>query len=304
MIKNPIPWPNGARCAVAFTWDVDADSAVHASLRDTAINHVATLSFMRYDPEVAVPRIIDLFNKHAIPITFFVPGWTIENYPATIELMLKSSHEIAHHGYLHHDNNAMSRQQELDILRHGIEIINRVSGRRPLGYRTPTISSNGVSRHTIDLLVEHGFLYDTSLYGDDIPYVLRNDRGSLIEIPCIHGLGDWYHYMNWRDFSYAASIKPPVHALEVFKAEFDAAWEHNGMWMCAWHPQVSGRLARCAAIEPLITHMIDKGRVWFASMSEIATHVNAVIASGEWNPRVDQIPYYVAPVSGADLLSD
>ncbi|MET4046052.1 peptidoglycan/xylan/chitin deacetylase (PgdA/CDA1 family) [Bradyrhizobium sp. RT6a] len=299
MIKNPIPWPNGARCAVAFTWDVDADSAVHAARPDSADNHVATLSFMRYDPEIAVPRIIDLFRRYNIPLTFFVPGWTIENYPAPVDLMLKNLHEISHHGYLHHDNNAMSRQQEMEVLCEGIEIITRVSGRRPLGYRTPMISSNGVSRHTIDLLIEQGFLYDTSLYGDDIPYVLRNDKGSLIEIPCIQGLGDWYHYMSWRDFGYSAAIKSPMHAADVFKAEFDAAWEYKGMWMCVWHPSVSGRLARCTAIEPLIKYMIEKGDVWFASMSEIALHVREVISSGTWRPRIDQVPYYASPARDA-----
>ncbi|WP_210248681.1 polysaccharide deacetylase family protein [Phyllobacterium endophyticum] len=253
---------------------------------------------MRYDPEIAVPRIIDLFKKYKIPLTFFVPGWTINNYPDAIELMLKNSHEIEHHGYLHHDNNAMSRQQELDILRHGIELIERVSGRRPLGYRTPMISSNGVSKHTIDLLIEEGFLYDTSLYGDDIPYILQNNKGLLVEIPCFQGLGDWYHYMSWSDFNYRGAVSSPARAGEVFKAEFDAAWEHRGMWMCVWHPFVSGRLARCAAIEPLIKYMIDKGDVWFASMSEIAEHVKAVIASGEWTPRIDLMPYYVSPAPG------
>ena len=297
MIKNPIPWPNGARCAVAFTWDVDADAAVHVNYPDSADNHVATLSLMRYDPEVAIPRIVDLFGRHGIPLTFFTPGWTIESSPAAIDLMMGGGHEIAHHGYLHHDNNNMSRQQELDILCQGIDIIKQVTGKKPLGYRTPNIKSNGVSRNTIDLLIQEEFVYDTSLFGDDIPYVLTNDRGSLIEIPCLHGLDDWKHYMNWRDFSYHMPVSTPARVMEFFKAEFDAAWEHRGMWMCVWHPPVSGRLARCAAIEPLIRHMQEKGDVWFASMGEIAAHVNKVIESGEWKPRIDRLPYWVSPIA-------
>jgi peptidoglycan/xylan/chitin deacetylase (PgdA/CDA1 family) len=299
MIKNPIPWPNGARCAVAFTWDVDADSAVHAAYPDSADNHVATLSLMRYDPEVAIPRIVELFGRYAIPLTFFVPGWTIENYPSAVDLMLKNAHEIAHHGYLHHDNNRMSRQQELDVLCRGIEIIKRVTGRRPLGYRTPNIASNGVSRNTLDLLIQEGFEYESSLFGDDVPYVLKNDHGNIIEIPCIHGLGDWAHYMNWRDFDYHMPISTPARAIELFKAEFDAAWQHRGMWMCVWHPPISGRLARCAAIEPLIQYMREKADVWFASMGDIAAHVNSTIISGKWKPRIDKLPYWVSPITAA-----
>ncbi|WP_201842670.1 polysaccharide deacetylase family protein [Microvirga zambiensis] len=296
MIKNPIPWPNGARCAVAFTWDVDADATVHVNYPDSADNHVATLSLMRYDPEIAIPRIIDLFGRYTIPLTFFVPGWTIENYPAAIELMLKNSHEIAHHGYLHHDNNRMSRQQELDILCRGIEIIKEATGRKPLGYRTPNVASNGVSRNTIDLLMQEGFEYDSSLFGDDIPYVLSNERGKIIEIPCLHGVDDWKYYMSWQDFDYRMQVLAPVRAIEIFKAEFDAAWEYGGMWMCVWHPPVSGRLARCAALEPLIRYMQDKGDVWFASMGDIAAHVNSVIQSGHWKPRIDKLPYCVSPI--------
>ncbi|WP_404295629.1 polysaccharide deacetylase family protein (plasmid) [Microvirga sp. RSM25] len=252
---------------------------------------------MRYDPEVGVPRILDLFKRYNIPLTFFVPGWTIQHYPAAVDLILQNSHEIEHHGYLHHDNNSMSRQEELDILCRGIDIIEKVTGRRPMGYRTPIISSNGVSRHTIGLLVELGFIFDSSLHGDDIPYLLQTSGGRLVEIPCIHGLSDWYHYMNWRDFNYHAPVSAPARAGEVFKAEFDAAWEHRGMWMCVWHPPVSGRLARCAAIEPLLRYMISKGDVWFASMSQIARHVNSVIENGTWTPRVDNLPFHASPTT-------
>ncbi|MCG3775893.1 MAG: Peptidoglycan deacetylase [Nitrospira sp.] len=100
MLKNQIPWPNGAKCAVAFTFDVDSDSEFQYMNRDTAANRVSTLSWLQYD-RVAVPRIVDLFKRYDIKQTFFVPGWTAENYPAIIDSILEGSHEVAHHGYLH-----------------------------------------------------------------------------------------------------------------------------------------------------------------------------------------------------------
>jgi len=63
MIANPIPWPDGARCAVAMTWDMDADSAFNWYNQDTADNLVAAQSWTRYDPLVAIPRLVDQFAR-------------------------------------------------------------------------------------------------------------------------------------------------------------------------------------------------------------------------------------------------
>ena len=63
MILNPPPWPDGARCAVAFTFDMDADSILHLNHHDTADTRIATMSALRYGPEVAVPRIVNLYKE-------------------------------------------------------------------------------------------------------------------------------------------------------------------------------------------------------------------------------------------------
>src|SRR5215470_17862001 len=57
VIENPIKWPSGYRCAVNFSFDMDAESLLHIYFRDTAHNRVAMASRLRYGPEVAVPRI-------------------------------------------------------------------------------------------------------------------------------------------------------------------------------------------------------------------------------------------------------
>ena len=99
MIANPIPWPDGARCAVAMTWDMDADSAFNWYNQQTADNLVAAQSWTRYDPLIAIPRLVEQFARLGLHLTFFVPGWVIEKYPAQIDLLLKNGHEIALHGY-------------------------------------------------------------------------------------------------------------------------------------------------------------------------------------------------------------
>ena len=295
MLQNPIPWPDGARCAVGFTFDMDAESLLHLYFPDTAPNRVTMSSLLRYDAEVAVPRILDLFRRYGLRQTFFVPGWCIETYPRAVEAILAGGHELGHHGYMHEKTNQLSRAEERECLSRGLEAIVRASGRRPRGYRAP---SYAFSRHTLELILAEDFEYDASLMGDDQPYLLSDGRRTLVELPHDISLDDWTQYVCLKDFGYMLPIAAPARALEVFRAEFDAAWKYGGLWIAVWHPFVSGRMARCEAMAQLIEHMQARGRVWFATLEAIAAHVRQVVAAAAWTPRVDRLPYYVRPVPG------
>ena len=293
MIKNPVPWPNGARCAVAFTFDMDADSILHLAHHSSADTRVAALSMLRYGPEVAVPRLVDLYEQFGMRQTFFLPAWCMERYPAAVEVILKGGHEIAHHGYLHEHPNSCEPEQERYWFQRASEVIERMTGRRPRGFRAP---SYRFSRSTLDLLVQEGLAYDASLMGDDIPYLLENGVGQVVELPTHYAMDDWPHFMTSRDLAYVMPPKSPQQAMEVYQAEFDAMWEYRGLWIAVWHPFLSGRLARCVAMAKLIEYMQSKGRVWFATLEEIAAHVKRVIADGTWKPRIDRLPYYDGPI--------
>jgi peptidoglycan/xylan/chitin deacetylase (PgdA/CDA1 family) len=293
LILNPIPWPNGARCAAAFTFDMDADSILHLAHHASAHTRVAALSMLRYGPEVAVPRICELYRRFGMRQTFFLPAWCMERYPKAVETILEGGHEIGHHGYIHEHPNSMPLERERYWLERASDVIVKMTGKKPRGIRVPTYK---FSINSLDLLIEHGFDYDASLMGDDIPYLLSNGKGSVVEIPSHYGLDDFPHYMASRDLSYIMAIKAPSHALDVFREEFDAAWEFGGLWVAVWHPFLSGRLARCRAIAELIGYMHAKGRVWFAPLEEIAAHVRTVVREKRWTPRVDHLPYYSGPI--------
>jgi len=187
MIANPIPWPDGARCAVAMTWDMDADSAFNWYNQETADNLVAAQSWTRYDPLIAIPRLVEQFARRDLRLTFFVPGWVIEKYPAQIDLLLKNGHEIALHGYLHERSNEIDKDDELYWLGRGLEAYRKDVGAGPRGWRAPSFA---FSKHSLRYLLEAGFEYDSSLMGDDIPYALRDGNATLLEFPvdCEHGV--------------------------------------------------------------------------------------------------------------------
>lgn len=293
MILNPPPWPNGAKCAVAYTFDMDADSILHLHHHETADTKVAAMSALRYGPDVAVPRILRLYKEFDMRQTFFLPAWCMERYPLAVEQILEDGHEVAHHHYLHENSNSLSADEERYWFERSLEVIKSMTGQSPRGYRSATYR---FSRNTLDILLDHGIQYDASLFGDDIPYVLQNDRGEVVELPSHYGLDDWPHYQFSRDFLTTMPIKSTAYASELFREEFDAAWEFGGLWISVWHPFLSGRLARAAAIKSLIRYMHDKGDVWFATLEEIATHIQTLMEDGTWSPRVDRLPYYEGPI--------
>jgi peptidoglycan-N-acetylglucosamine deacetylase len=293
MIINPPPWPNGAKCAVAFSFDVDADSVVHNTKRNMIANHQHEIAQMRYDPFVALPRLADLFGSREIPVTWFVPGWVIDAYEPQLEVLLKFKHEIAHHGYFHESPNKQSFEQEKDTLYSGIERITSFKGSKPIGYRAPYY---GISKNTYNLLIEAGIKYDSSLFADDVPIIVDNGSGSIIELPVPATIDDYNQYVSSKSFDYLMKVSSPQAALEVYKAEFDAMWEFGGLWVGVWHPAVSGRPAQSLAIKNLIDHMLNKGKVWFATHEEIADYVEYLMKTEKWKPRTENIPFYKKPV--------
>ncbi len=293
MIVNPVPWPNGAKCAVAITFDMDADSLVHLEHPKDGYNRVSALSMLRYGPEVAVPRILETYRQFEIKQTFFVPAWCIEQYPGTVEAMVAAGHEVAHHGYIHENPQAGTKDDERYWLKRGIDVIERVTGQRPRGWRAPLYN---FSNDSADLLIDEGFTYDASLMGDDVPYMLQTNKGELVELPSHWGMDDWPQYVQSMDLDYMMPIKAASLGVEVFREEFDAMWEHGGLWVGVWHPFATGRLARWRQVHKLIEYMRERGDVWFATMEDIAGHILQCRKDGTYVPRTDRLPYYSGPV--------
>ena len=294
MINNPVPWPNGAKCAVAITFDMDTDSLIHLEHPADGISRVSALSMLRYGPEVGIPRILETYKQLDIQQTFFVPAWCIENYTSVVKSMVDGGHEVAHHGYLHENPVAQSREEERHWLRRGIRIIENITGQRPRGWRAPLYN---FSANSVDLLIEEGFQYDASLMGDDVPYILKTEKDELVELPSHWGMDDWPQFVQSMDLDYMMPIKAASRGMEVFRDEFDAMHEYGGLWVAVWHPFATGRLARWRQVVKLIEYMQGKGDVWFARMEDIASHVRLCIDDGRYKPRVDKLPYYTKMVS-------
>lgn len=272
MTGTPVSWPGGRRSAAAFTFDVDAESAVLWNAPQVA-GRMSVISHQAYGPLVGIPRLLNLLDHHGIRSTFFVPGYTAHRYPDTVRSIAAAGHEIAHHGYLHEQPSAVTPAEEAENLDRGLDALAEVAGVRPVGYRAPMWD---LSWHTPGLLHERGFLYDSSLMDADTPYELAigpGARDSLVEIPIQWSLDDWERYCYLPDISGTGLIETPRHVRELWWAEFEALRAVGGCWVLTNHPFLSGRPARAHELAALMADVVACTDVWTASLSDIAHHV-------------------------------
>lgn len=297
MIENPISWPNGAKCACAITFDMDADSLIHIARPTDSYKRLYPVSMGRYGPTVAIPRILETYGRLGLKQSFFVPGWCLERYPDVAERILADGHEIGHHGYLHEDPVATDDQQRMWFER-ALECHQRICGAKPRGYRAPVYNATNT---TIDLLIEYGFAYDSSLMADDIPYLMRTRDGELWELPVHWGTDDWPVFAHYAEIDYMMPVRGPSAGLAGFWEEFEAQYEAGGFFMLIVHPFLTGRLARWRLVDAWLEETLRERSVWFATLGEITDHVAGLSASGAYRPRVENLPYFSEAVSEALL---
>ena len=293
MIANPIPWPNGAKCACAITFDMDADSLIHIARPKDSYDRLYPITMGKYGPTVAVPRILETYKKFGLKQSFFIPGWCLEQYQETVDLILKDGHEIGHHGWIHEDP-IVTKGNQRHWVEKALDSYGRIVGGKPRGYRAPVYN---VTQEVIDLLIEHDFKYDSSLMADDIPYRMKTAAGELYEMPVHWGTDDWPPFAHYDEIGYMMPVRGPSAGLQGFWEEFDAQYEAGGFFMLIVHPFLTGRLARWRLVEQWLEKTLETKDVWFAPLEEIQAHVEKLTQSGDYQPRTYQLPYYEGPVA-------
>ena len=261
---RPAGWPDGARCAVALSFDADHETI---PLRD-ADESPMRLSQGQYGARQGVPRIRRLMQREAIPVTFFYPAVSALLHPDEVRGVAADGHEIGIHSWIHELNTTLPYAAERDLAQRAAEVLSRFAGRDPVGMRT---ASWDFSPNTLQVIREMKLLYDSSLMADDDPYELVADGTptGVVELPP-EWIRDDAVYFNMQRFSGLRPYTPPSAVEEIFRAEFDGAWEEGGLFLLTMHPHHSGHRSRIALLERLIRHMKAKGGCWFATHAQVA----------------------------------
>lgn len=272
---GPIAWPGGHTSAAAFTFDVDAESAVLWRAPQNAAR-MSVISHQSYGPLVGVPRLLALLDKHGISATFFVPGYTARRYPSVVRDIVAAGHELGHHGYLHEQPTAVTDEEEAEYLDRGLAALEDTAGVRPVGYRAPMWD---LSWRSAALLHKRGFLYDSSLMDADVPYELALTPGvdeSIVEVPIQWALDDWEQYCFVPEVSGSGLIEEPAKARRLWEGEFEGLREVGGCWVLTNHPFLSGRPSRARELDRLMGHVASCPDVWLTTLREIAAHVRTL----------------------------
>jgi peptidoglycan/xylan/chitin deacetylase (PgdA/CDA1 family) len=236
---------------------------------------------------MASGRILRFLKERAVKTTWFIPGFTIESWPKECDAVVAAGHEVAHHSWAHiPPANQTREEEEADLIRAN-DAIKQLTGQAARGYRSP---SWDLSQHTIDLLLKHGFIYDSSLMGSDYwPYRARRgdvaelgqpfrfgEETSLIELPISWSLDDYPHFEFVRtQQTVLQGLMPARVVMQNWLDEFlymkkTVDW---GILTYTMHPYVIGRGYRMLALEWLFENLRAEGAV-FMTMEQAAQEAN------------------------------
>ena len=266
------------RHVVCLTFDFDTQTGFMAR------NMTTPTSLSRGEfGAIGARRILDFLKSRGIKATWFIPGFTIESWPRECEAVVSDGHEVANHSWAHIPPATQTREQEETDLVRANDAIARLSGRKARGYRSP---SWDLSENTIDLLLKHGFLYDSSLMGSDyLPYRPRRgdvgklgepfrfgEQTALVEMPISWSLDDFPHFEFLRTpTSVLPGLQPARAVMQSWLDEFlymkkSTDW---GVLTYTMHPYVIGRGYRMLALEDMVDRLGQEGAV-FMIMEEAA----------------------------------
>jgi len=268
---TPPEWPGGARVAVLLSFDVDNETI---SLRFGEPT-IGGLSQGQYGARVGLRRVVDLMDRHEIPASFFIPAVSLRLNPEQADVIAASGrHEFGIHGWVHEMNSDLDAETERALVERALREVEEITGYRPVGYRAP---SWNFSPHTLEIIWDLGFLYDSSLMADDRPYEIEaeGEPTGMVELPVDWILDDAPLFNPLGD-RYAS----PREVLQVWIDEFDVAYEEGTLFVLTMHPHVIGHRSRIVVLEELIDYIRGHDDVWFATHREAAEYVGGRVGLG------------------------
>ncbi len=258
-------WPHGARAAVAFTFDFNAEEVW---IGDDPANagRPGVLSQGTYGAKVAVPAILAMLDRQGLRATFFVPGRVGERHPGRVRDIVAAGHEVGHHGYTHTSPADLPRHEEESELVRARDVLEAL-GAAPVGYRSPSWE---FSPATVELLASHGFAYSSNYMDDIRPY--RHDGTGIVELPVHWMLDDAAHF--WFDPStWTKKISTVEEVRSIWEREVRGILDLGGAAVVTCHPQIIARPGRIGFLEEFVSFVRRLDGAWTATAGEIAERV-------------------------------
>jgi peptidoglycan/xylan/chitin deacetylase (PgdA/CDA1 family) len=260
---KPKSWKGGARCAVALSFDSDHETN---ELRDGG-KSIGRMSWGQFGARVGVPRIAALLRKYDVKATFYVPAVAALLYPEEQRALVAEGHEIGIHGWIHELNSVLPYENERELMLRSADTLEKITGKRAVGMRTP---SWDFSPGTLAIQKELGLLYDSSLMADEDCYelLLNGEPTGIVELP-VEWIRDDAVYFIMHRFQSLRPYTPPSDVFDIFRREFEAAYEAGSIFQLTMHPHVITHRSRIWIVEELIRLAKSKGDCWFATHEDV-----------------------------------
>ncbi|KAL2820117.1 glucose 1-dehydrogenase [Aspergillus granulosus] len=284
------------RVLVGYGIDVDAVSGWINS-EDGSAPDLTDVSRGIFGATVGIDRLLNLLNKNNIRATWFVPGHSVESFPEPIQKIKNANHEIGLHGYSHEHANALSEQQERDVLARSIEVLTTLTGKHPKGWTAPSWKT---SPRSIKLLEEFGLEYDHSFMHHDsqlyyVPDGLaeitttdlskpasswmvpmgRLTPSKIVEVPANWHLDDWppFQLENGPSHGYV----DPYVIERLWKDQFDFLYGEYDTFVfpISLHPQVSGKPQVILLLQRFIEYVNSHEGVEWCTFGEMVDEFKA-----------------------------
>ena len=201
-------------------------------------------------------------RQYEVKATFFACGMALEQNPPLGREIAARGHDVCGHGLRWVEQWHLDRDKEKESIHQAAALIEKMTGRRPLGWFT----KSGPSLNTREILAEEGFLYDCDGINDDLPYYTEVKGKPWLVVPYAFDSNDGKYWRGgWSNgeqfFSY-------------LKDSFDMLYKEGAtcpkMLSIGLHSRVSGRPGRAMAVARFIEYAKGFPRVWFAGRDEIA----------------------------------
>jgi peptidoglycan/xylan/chitin deacetylase (PgdA/CDA1 family) len=273
-----VSWPDGKRLALSLVVNYEegaekaypsGDATQEASTEwgrspvPDGTRDLAMESMYEYGSRVGVWRILDVLKRHSAPATFFAAAKALEIHPAVGRAAVEQGHEICSHGLRWEEVFHLSRDEERAHIQEAVEIIERVTGSRPVGW----YCRYGPSVHTRELVVEEGgFSYDSDAYNDDLPYFVDVHGADHLVIPYTADVND----MQWWMGSMVTGEEFFAYARESFDVLRREAQARPRMMSVGLHCRIIGRPGRIGGLDRFLAHASSYPDVWITTRARIA----------------------------------
>ena len=261
-------WPRDARLVISISMQFEAgaqgetdNGSPFSDVKKGEYDPI-TESWFQYGLNEGIPRLLDLWDRHAIKVTSHMVGRAVERRPDIAKEIVDRGHEAAAHGHTWTAHWRLTAQQERESIIANVAAIEKATGTRPVGYNS--FGMRG-TKYLLKTLQSLNFSYYTDDISRDEPSMLAVDNAPFVVVPYTHRNNDFFRLVPaMTSAGFAQDLK------DGFDALYAEAANRRRMMSISTHDRIAGAPAHVKAIEDFIMYAKKQPGVHFLRKDEIA----------------------------------